>query len=370
MNFVRRFWLMTASSLAWCRWPIAMLLLCGAGCEDETIREIRIPRDKSGLNAPQFQPGNRMPSGGQLERLLIAMIDRPESTYFLRIQSPSIEAIDTVRPEFDQLVQSLTYENRSIQWKLPAGWSEREGGAEFRIATLTAPSGIEVFVTQLTAGQEVLSNVNRWQGQLGLPALNGPDLPIERIKVGDQEIILYDARRAASQGAATGEQTGDAGTSATSVPPGAGPTRESTEIPFRFPDLPSEWTKLPPTMALARWERQSGNGNMKIEVFKFPAEASFMEMISIWGERVKAEPPTEETFTAAIKKTSIAGQEAEFISWPTTTAEAAVPEKSLQIARVTVADHAWYIKLEGDHSALTEFATSFQDFLANIKPAE
>ncbi|MBL8892319.1 MAG: hypothetical protein JNL67_20255 [Planctomycetaceae bacterium] len=366
MCFVVRIGSIPSLNLAWNRWSIGLLLFCAIGCEDQTIREIRVPRDKSGLDAPQFQPGNR-----QLERLLIAMIARPESTYFLRIQSPTIQAVDIVRPEFDQLVQSLTYENGGIQWKLPAGWSEREGGAEFRMATLTSPSGIEVLVSQLSAGQDVLANVNRWQGQLGLPVLTEQELKIERVKVGDQEVIIYDARRAA-QGGASGAPLGDTAPSTSSVPPGAGPARESTEIPFRFPELPAEWTKLPPTMALARWERQGDSGRMKLEVFKFPSDASFMEMVSIWGERVNANPPTEDAFTAAIKTSTIAGQSADFVSWPVPSTDPAsvAPEKSLQIARVKIAEHAWYIKLEGDHKAVTEFATTFQEFLANITPAE
>lgn len=59
-----------------------------------------------------------------------------------------------------------------LHWTLPNGWSEEKGGG-MRFATLKAPfSGkLDVSVTFLpgAAGGE-LANVNRWRGQIGLPA--------------------------------------------------------------------------------------------------------------------------------------------------------------------------------------------------------
>ncbi|MDP1564328.1 MAG: hypothetical protein Q8M16_23360, partial [Pirellulaceae bacterium] len=271
-----------------------VLMTLSLGCEDDKIREVRVPRERSGLDGPQFQAGNRpvgasgmgaMDSSAAFERLLIAMIDRPNATYFLRIQSPTVAAIDEVRPKFDQIVQSLTFNNGRIQWKLPEGWTESEGGAMFRIATLKAPSGIEIFVTELTAGQEVLSNVNRWQGQLGLPPVTEAAIPVETIQVGEQKIILYDARRIPSASASPSSNTPAAAN--TPVAPTAAPTREAIAVPFVFPALNSDWNVLPPSMvAVARWERKNADGYLKLEVFKFPSDAAFMEMVSIWGERI------------------------------------------------------------------------------------
>lgn len=366
------------------------LILAMAGCEDDKIREVRVPRERSGLEASQFQAGNTpagktpagnrpggptgmgaMDSSAALERLLIAMIDRPDNTYFLRVQSPTVDAIDAIRPQFDQVVQSLKFPNNSIQWTLPEGWKEREGGAMFRIATLTAPSGIEIFVTKLTAGQEVLSNVNRWQNQLGLPEVRDAQPLIQTTEVGQQKVILYDARRAASnaQKAAAGESENK---QAGALPP-TGPTGESAAVPFVFPPLNAEWKQLQPSMmAVARWERTDPDGNLKLEVLKFPAEAAFLEMVSIWGERVQSPAPTETTFAEAVSKTTIAGLEAEVVTWPALEAEsdAEAGAKAIQIARVVMGDQAWYIKLEGERTAVNGFAAGFQEFLANIQKAE
>lgn len=62
----------------------------------------------------------------------------------------------------------------SIAWDLPKGWNESRSGG-MRVATLQPPvSGkVDASVIMLpgTAGGE-LGNVNRWRGQVGLPAID------------------------------------------------------------------------------------------------------------------------------------------------------------------------------------------------------
>jgi hypothetical protein len=62
----------------------------------------------------------------------------------------------------------------ALKWSLPKGWSDAPGGGTMRFATLKAPypGKLEATVVVLPgpAGGE-LANVNRWRGQIGLPAL-------------------------------------------------------------------------------------------------------------------------------------------------------------------------------------------------------
>jgi hypothetical protein len=62
----------------------------------------------------------------------------------------------------------------ALKWSLPKGWSELPGGG-MRFATFKAPFAgkLEATVVVLPgpAGGE-LANVNRWRGQIGLPALD------------------------------------------------------------------------------------------------------------------------------------------------------------------------------------------------------
>jgi len=289
-----------------------------------------------------------------------------------------------VRAEFDEILQSLTFEAGQMKWRLPAGWSESEGGAMFRLATLRSPQGVEIFVTSLTPGQNVLDNVNRWQDQLGLPPVTADNLPVERVRVNDLDVILYDASGPAAGGAAGttrgpaavegASPAGQAGAAATADP------REDS--PWIFPPLDSQWQALPPSMvAVARWEKQATSGSMKLEVFQFPAEASFLSMIAIWVERVGLDVPTETQLSAATTSLKVADLAGEVFYWPDDLKAAvqqreaedpseetgAEPAQALIIARVERAEHAWYFKLEGDRPAVEAFAPDFAGFLQSLQ---
>jgi len=383
---------------------LGLLLSLTAGCEQPTIRETVVPRERSGLEGPQFQlpasgaavPGGASPRGGGAmgpvsagERLLIAMIDRPENTYFLRIQAAPA-AIDAVRADFEKILQSLTFTGGRVAWKLPEGWTESEGGAMFRLATLRAPSGVEVFVTSLTAGQEVLANVNRWQGQLNLPSLGPADaLPIERIKVGQQEVILYDATNAPVDTSGgkpvdtSGGATGASGQPANPVGPASGAGAAGAgggangvgsealgdgrgDLPFQFPALAADWQPLPPSMvASARWERKNAQGELKLEVFKFPTDATFLSMLAIWVERIGAVAPTEETLGSGVSAISVAGVPGDLVVWPVAGESVPADGKRLMVARLVVGTYAWYIKLEGTATAVADFEAGFKTFLSD-----
>jgi hypothetical protein len=347
------------------------------------------------------------------DRLLIAMIDRPNATYFLRIQAAAA-SIDQVRPAFDQILQSLTYTPDGLQWTLPEGWSETAGGAMFRLATLRAPNGTEVFVTSLTPGQEVLANVNRWQGQLGLPPVTENAMPIQRIQVGTQPIIIYDAAKPPAAGPAQGNSPAPGSEPSAAAAPGgadrspvvgpSGPGPES-DLPFGFPTMDPQWQVLPPSMvAAARWQRATSQGDLKLEVFKFPTEATFSSMLGIWVERIGAPAPSEETLAEATTPVTVAGRSGQMVHWPPSQpdpspqgdqvdssrtadssgaaggsersnqagAEAGSPDaaKSVLVARVEIDAHAWYVKLEGSRAAVGDAEPFFRGFLQGLTPAQ
>jgi hypothetical protein len=84
----------------------------------------------------------------------------------------------------------------SLKWTLPKGWSELPGGG-MRFATFKAPFAgkLEATVVVLPgpAGGE-LANVNRWRGQIGLPAMDEASLAKGRsvIKTKAGALNVYD----------------------------------------------------------------------------------------------------------------------------------------------------------------------------------
>ncbi len=84
----------------------------------------------------------------------------------------------------------------SLKWSLPKGWSELPGGG-MRFATFKAPFAGKVEATVVVlpgpAGGE-LANVNRWRGQIGLPAMDEAGLAKSRtvLKTKAGAVNVYD----------------------------------------------------------------------------------------------------------------------------------------------------------------------------------
>jgi hypothetical protein len=116
------------------QWLWAVMLavaLAGSGCSRDDVTHFRVPKE-------------------------------PEQVQ--RVAAPAPEGIaPPPRPA-----------GRGLRWTLPAGWSDGAGGP-MRFATLKPPvvGRIDASVVVLPgpAGGE-LANVNRWRGQIGLPALD------------------------------------------------------------------------------------------------------------------------------------------------------------------------------------------------------
>jgi hypothetical protein len=89
---------------------------------------------------------------------------------------PAVDNPHANNPHADQMLPppAGAGTGESIQWDLPKGWTETRTGG-MRVATLKPPvtGKIDASVIMLpgTAGGE-LGNVNRWRGQVGLPAID------------------------------------------------------------------------------------------------------------------------------------------------------------------------------------------------------
>lgn len=66
---------------------------------------------------------------------------------------------------------------KEISWQLNDGWTEEEGSG-FRFATVyTSEPKVEISISKLpVSGADLLANVNRWRGQLQLPAWSEEEL--------------------------------------------------------------------------------------------------------------------------------------------------------------------------------------------------
>lgn len=114
-------------------------------------------------------------------RMLAAIVPGSPQNWFFKMTGEP----DQVKAEFENFIQfmkSVTLKNDKPEWKLPDNWTQ-EPGNSMRFATLkvkdTAPA-LELSVMPLPARddqtEDLLSNINRWRGQVGLDSISADDI--------------------------------------------------------------------------------------------------------------------------------------------------------------------------------------------------
>lgn len=364
---------------------LCLLLVIGAGgCEPAAEPEYKqVERDLSGLDNEAFVQALKKDaaspevSSAEPSRLLAAMIDRPEATYFLKSMGTATEMESVVEP-FQQIVQSLDFEGQKpISWDVPTGWEETPGGAAFRLATITGPEGQLIAVTSLTPGQDLLLNVNRWQGQIGLPNLTEDQLDVDRITVQGQEVILYDQQGQGTSNSMSSAPFASPNTTP-SVPNTAAPATTSEpggpatqQLPFTLPERPEGWSELPASGSkLVRWSKPTDSETLYFELLKFPAGPEFSMMLNVWAPTVGSSEVAADQFTQMVQEVPIGSRQGQWFGLPAND-EMRLPDSessnlSMRVARLVLGQDAWYFKWYGPSQDVEKQEEEFQQFLKQV----
>jgi hypothetical protein len=175
------------------RWLILLLWILAiaaqTGCEQsDAIAHYKV--DKAPLiEAPPdaaLQGASEQPAGEAKDRTLGAIVPFGEKGWFFKLTGPK-DVVAAKTDEFTSFVKSVRFSSQGKpDWTLPQGWQEQPGSG-IRFATLLIPAEnqpLEVSVTALprTPGDEtgyLLSNINRWRGQMKLPPITKEQLAAE-----------------------------------------------------------------------------------------------------------------------------------------------------------------------------------------------
>ncbi|MCA9014989.1 MAG: hypothetical protein KDA77_06610 [Planctomycetaceae bacterium] len=183
---------------------MTLSLIIPAGCsKQEEITSYTVPKTDSGLG-PAGSDSATAPA--KEVRMLAAILpDSPQNWFFKMTGSP-----EQIKAEFDPFVQFLktvSLKDGKPEWKLPENWIQ-EPGSSMRFATIKVKGSdpaVELSVIPLPASanlnEDLLSNINRWRGQVGLDnitaenlkaAADTPALDTElfTMKAGDQTLTV------------------------------------------------------------------------------------------------------------------------------------------------------------------------------------
>jgi hypothetical protein len=210
--------------------------------EPKDLQNIMTSGDLSGTPVGLFDMNGPTPTDGKpQQRLLAAIVPQPTQTWFFKLVGP-VDVVTAQKANFDSFIHSLKFpaagpdataqgpdvappgpatptpagppapetagpaQSLPITFTIPAGWSQQTTQNQFRVVGFDILDGNQSAVATVSRMPEnsgsVLDNINRWRGQVNLPAVDDPSQSKpDAVKIAGLDGQLWDF-----QGAAAGDQ--------------------------------------------------------------------------------------------------------------------------------------------------------------------
>lgn len=380
---------------------IAVVALALAGCQkpDEITRYTvaKPPPRETKATVPSTTPkpdvGSPQSEDGQ-DQLLGAIIPHGKMTWFFKLTGPS-EAVESQMKQFAKFLGSIKFSDagkssdKGPDWSLPPGWDEEPGSdmrfATIRIAVVEGP--LEMSVIPLETGEGsfdtyLLSNVNRWREQFGLPPIAEEQLAekVHKMELGETSMWIVKLEghmqksgmgRAPFAGQAAASREPRAGT------PSRGPAQNRAATPFDC-EIPEGWTVAQAgQFQLAVYEVRDGDRQVTISVSAAGGELA--ANVNRWREQVQLVPLTAAELDKEVRKIKVDGHEGSYVEavGPEPAAELAPgslapgskkkPRETILGVIVEAQGRQWFLKLNGDAELAAHEKPHFEKFVKSIR---
>jgi hypothetical protein len=327
--------------------------VCLVGCQKDEIRRYLAPRPvEIHEEAKSEKPKTRM---------LAALIPHDQHTWFFKLSGPE-QAVTAHKEEFDQLLRSVHFtsqQDQPITWMNPEGW-ERQAGNEMRFATLrlkAKDNPLEISVTDLPpSAASVLPNVNRWRGQLGLPAVSESDLPkvTAQLKIDSATATTVDFTGVSKEG-------GKMAPFARKPPPVTEPRRLEAARPGVKYSKPEGWQELPPGgFRLAGFRVVEGDKLAEITITPLSAASgSLLANVNRWRGQINLGDLSEDELQRLVREIKVDGALSPYVDM--------VGRQRVLGVVVARGDRKWYFKMIGDPDLVGKQKPAFESFLESVR---
>lgn len=312
------------------------------------------------------------------DRMLAAIVPVGENAWFVKA-SGSNQQLGDCSDEFRTFVQSIQFgDDGDPKWELPDGWKVEQSSGGIRYATISIDSDIplELTVTRLPITSSgdldsyILSNINRWRGQLQLRNITLDQLPLnsEAVDVAGTKATLVNMVGNLSASPPMGSAPFASGGSrppATAAPPRTSPPK----ITY---DAPETWIKgdLVVSRQGIQIRRQaaftigSGDKQADVTVTSLPgSKAMLLANINRWRGQVGLGAISEAELGSESDSIDIAGTEGSYVRLR--------GEDQSIFGVVAFRDGlAWFIKMQGNRDVVQGEQERFEQFATSIKFSE
>lgn len=335
-------------------------LLAATGCrQKDEIRHYTVPKQAEIDRLAGRPEESQVP-----QRMLAAIVLQPTQGWFFKLMGPQ-EAVNQRAEEFAGFLTSLHFQDDVPAWTLPDDWQEQPGN-EFRYATLKiGNSPLEVSVTTLPRGETdeteyVLSNVNRWRGQVGLDNIAPDELQRETKQV---ELDGITATLVDIVGEAKGGTMSPPFASGRAASPAARQT-EGGSVNLKY-EVPEGWQEQSASgFRKASFRIKQGEASAEVTVIDLDVSAGdLLPNVNRWRDQIGMEPTTQREIDEHLQSIDIGKHEGQYI-------EMLADKKATIAVIVKAAGRAWFIKLTGDRPLVEHEREHFQTFVQSLSIGE
>jgi len=317
------------------------------GCrpEDE-IQSYRVLKSRSGLSVEA------------LDRMVVAIADRDDATWFFKVTGQAAD-VGATESGWRGILASIEFgEDAKPRWTTPAGW---DVGPEkpLRFATLlTSNDGrpVELAVSFLGPDQDLVGNVNRWRGQLGLLPITEDELKLSSVQSVSGPLQLFDA-----EGKLDSSMTAPFAQAPSTTP---APTATQTKPEFAF-DQPKAWeVGETNSMVKVRFTKISNGQSAQITVTDMDADSNPWEPnAQRWAREISLtdDPDFLVERTSEITIDGLPAKRLRLIS------DGEAAQKATVAVRLIRDQSAWFFKLTGDKAIVAEQEAEFDHFLQSFR---
>ncbi|MEZ6091152.1 MAG: hypothetical protein R3C05_24640 [Pirellulaceae bacterium] len=326
----------------------------------------------------------------QQDRMLGAIVPATNKVWFYKL----VGAVNDVKPiedDFKAWVRQLQYEQGEPVLDAPEAWRRIPPGM-MQAAKFQIPSGermLEMSVTELgNSGdwnEQVVANVNRWRGQMGLSPddgeyAGGEKFEIENPPISDPSIwVALDGRFQSSSPMSGGGPMFGGGPMSPRAPFAGGPSADSggpsesepsgamkqAEAKYEY-ELPTGWTEGKTSeMRVAAFNVQTKDGPAEVTLIE--AGGDMTTNVGIWLGQVKrsGKPEEAQEIVDAGEEITVLGTAGKRFR--------IIGEESGKAIDVTVVplreNSSLFIKMSGDTAAVKASEEAFTQFLGTLKSA-
>jgi hypothetical protein len=299
--------------------------------------------------------------------MVAAIAQRPEAMWVFKIVGPPAD-VATTESAWRSFLQQVTFGDDHLpRWSVPEGWKELPGNS-FRHATLLI-SGVEppleLAVSRLPSGQDLLMNVNRWRGQLELEPLQSEQLEtqLEKFSAGSETWLVFDASGVTAPSGTGASPMAMTPPAATNPAPASSESSPETALPFEFAP-PDQWNPGPTTQfTLRRFMKTSDEGAVQLAMTRLQMrEQSWADNVGVWCGELGIAALTADEVAARTKEIAIDGKSAKSIAL-----ESPAAGKASRIVTWSDGDESWFIKMTGDTTLMAASEDDFQRLLDSIR---